>query len=79
MPTSSSSELRPSPTSRDVRSRPRPGPAIPPARLSILQTTKPVDRIVIGSHGRTGLSRVLLGSVAEEVARRAPIPVTIVR
>ncbi|TYT63253.1 universal stress protein [Natrialba swarupiae] len=38
-----------------------------------------VDRIVIGSHGRSGASRVLLGSVAEHVARRSPVPVTIVR
>lgn len=38
-----------------------------------------VDHIVMGSHGRTGVARVLLGSVAETVARRAPIPVTIVR
>ena len=38
-----------------------------------------VDHIVVGSHGRTGASRVLLGSVAEKVARRAPVPVTIVR
>lgn len=38
-----------------------------------------VDHIVMGSHGRTGVSRVLLGSVAETVARRAPVPVTIVR
>lgn len=38
-----------------------------------------VDHVVIGSHGRTGASRVLLGSVAEQVARRSPIPVTIVR
>jgi nucleotide-binding universal stress UspA family protein len=37
------------------------------------------DLIVIGSHGRTGLGRVLMGSVAEEVARRAPCPVLIVR
>lgn len=37
------------------------------------------DLIVIGSHGRTGVSRVLLGSVAESVVRRAPIPVTVVR
>ncbi len=38
-----------------------------------------VDHIVIGSHGRTGAGRILLGSVAERVARRAPVPVTIVR
>jgi universal stress protein A len=31
--------------------------------------------IVIGSHGRTGLSHVLLGSVAERVVRHAPCPV----
>ncbi|AGB30709.1 UspA domain-containing protein [Natrinema pellirubrum DSM 15624] len=38
-----------------------------------------MDHIVIGSHGRTGASRILLGSVAETVARRSPVPVTIVR
>lgn len=37
------------------------------------------DHIVMGSHGRSGLSRILLGSVAETVARRASVPVTIVR
>jgi len=37
------------------------------------------DMIVIGSHGRTGLSHVLLGSVAETVARHAECPVLIVR
>jgi nucleotide-binding universal stress UspA family protein len=38
-----------------------------------------VDGIVMGSHGRDGVARVLLGSVAETVVRRSPIPVTIVR
>lgn len=38
-----------------------------------------VDQVVIGSHGRSGASRVLLGSVAEGVARNLPIPVTIVQ
>ncbi|TYL37977.1 universal stress protein UspA [Natronococcus pandeyae] len=38
-----------------------------------------VDHIVMGSHGRSGVSRILLGSVAETVTRRAPVPVTIVR
>lgn len=37
------------------------------------------DHIIIGSHGRTGATRVLLGSVAERVVRRAPVPVTVVR
>lgn len=37
-----------------------------------------IGHIVVGTHGRTGASRVLLGSVAEKVARRATIPVTIV-
>ncbi|MFD1563398.1 universal stress protein [Haloarchaeobius amylolyticus] len=40
---------------------------------------KELDLIVVGSHGRSGFSRVLLGSVAERVARQAPVPVTIVR
>ncbi len=38
-----------------------------------------IDHIVMGSHGRSGVTRILLGSVAEAVVRRSPIPVTIVR
>jgi nucleotide-binding universal stress UspA family protein len=38
-----------------------------------------IDRIVIGSHGREGVSRVLLGNVAETVVRRSPVTVTVVR
>ncbi len=38
-----------------------------------------IDRIVMGSVGRSGVSRLLLGSVAEAVTRRAPCSVTIVR
>lgn len=37
------------------------------------------DLIVIGTHGRSGLGRLLLGSVAEGVARSATIPVLLVR
>jgi nucleotide-binding universal stress UspA family protein len=36
------------------------------------------DGVVMGSEGRSGVSRMLLGSVAEQVARRSPVPVTIV-
>lgn len=39
----------------------------------------PADLIVIGSHGRSGLGRVFLGSVAESVVRRASCPVLVVR
>ena len=39
----------------------------------------PADLIVIGSHGRGGIRRVLLGSVAEGVMRNPPCPVLIVR
>ena len=35
----------------------------------------PIDLIVLGTHGRSGFSRVLLGSVAERVVRGAGIPV----
>jgi nucleotide-binding universal stress UspA family protein len=38
-----------------------------------------VDLIVMASHGRTGLSRLLMGSIAEGVMRKAPCPVLIVR
>ena len=37
------------------------------------------DAIVVGTHGRTGLAHVLLGSVAERVVRRATMPVVTVR
>jgi nucleotide-binding universal stress UspA family protein len=39
----------------------------------------PADLIVIGTHGRRGLSRALLGSVAESVARIATKPVLLIR
>ncbi len=38
-----------------------------------------IDLIVMGTHGRRGLKRMLLGSVAEEVIRLAPCPVMVVR
>ena len=39
----------------------------------------PIDAVVMGSHGRKGVSRILLGSVAETTVRRSPVPVTVVR
>ena len=37
------------------------------------------DLIVVGSHGRRGIGRVLLGSDAEQIVRHAPVPVLVVR
>jgi nucleotide-binding universal stress UspA family protein len=47
----------------------------------ILQVAQelPCDLIVMGTHGRTGLSRLLMGSVAEQVVRKAPCPVITVK
>ncbi len=38
-------------------------------------TSMPADLLVMGTHGRTGFTRMLLGSVTERVLRRAPCPV----
>ena len=45
-----------------------------PAR-ALADFVEPDDVIVISTHGRTGLSRMLIGSVAEKVVRLAPCPV----
>ncbi len=41
--------------------------------------THEIDLIVLGTHGRSGLTHVLLGSVAERVVRKAPCPVMTIR
>lgn len=38
-----------------------------------------IDLVVIATHGRTGLSHILLGSVAERIVREAPCPVLTIR
>jgi nucleotide-binding universal stress UspA family protein len=47
----------------------------------ILKTadTENADLIIMGTHGRTGLSRFVMGSVAEQVVRRASCPVLTIR
>ncbi|SDF49704.1 Nucleotide-binding universal stress protein, UspA family [Thermus arciformis] len=44
----------------------------------ILKEAEKHDLVVLGTHGRTGLDRLLLGSVARDVARRSPKPVLLV-
>jgi nucleotide-binding universal stress UspA family protein len=49
--------------------------------VEIISTAKrnDVDMIVLGSHGRTGISHMMMGSVSEKVVRKAPCPVLTVR
>jgi nucleotide-binding universal stress UspA family protein len=47
----------------------------PAAAIARLAEDEHVELIVMGTHGRTGLLRLLMGSVAESVVRRAPCPV----
>jgi nucleotide-binding universal stress UspA family protein len=51
------------------------------AASEIVQVAKErnVDLIVVSSHGRTGLGRILFGSTAEAVVRHAPCPVLVVK
>lgn len=51
----------------------------PATEILHLQQGLRADLIVMGTHGRTGFARLLLGSVAEEVLRRATCPVLTVR
>jgi nucleotide-binding universal stress UspA family protein len=46
--------------------------------LRTINEIKP-ELVVMGTHGRTGLSRLLMGSVAEEVVRKSPFPVLTVK
>lgn len=42
--------------------------------LDAIEKTKP-DLVVMGTHGRKGISRAVLGSVAEKIVRTSPVPV----
>lgn len=54
-------------------------PGIPHATIVDVAKAGDYDLIVIGTHGRTGLSRVLVGSVAERVVRHATCAVMVAR
>lgn len=52
----------------------------PPARTIVEYAEEHgFDQVIVGSHGRRGMARILLGSVAESVVRRSTVPVTVVR
>jgi universal stress protein A len=51
----------------------------PATTICLVAAELDVDVIVVGSHGRTGVSRLFLGSTSEHVVRHAPCPVLVVR
>lgn len=51
----------------------------PERRILAVVEEYDADHVVTGSHGREGVSRLVLGSTAEAVMRRSPVPVTVVR
>jgi nucleotide-binding universal stress UspA family protein len=55
---------------------------IGPPAVEIIErigTDATIDLVVVGSHGRTGIKRALLGSVAEKIVRHAARPVLVAR
>ncbi len=51
----------------------------PAAEIVRIAEEEKADMVVLGTHGRTGMSRLLMGSVAEAVVRRSPAPVLVYR
>lgn len=51
----------------------------PRAALGLVERANPDDLLIVGTHGRTGVKRALLGSVAEQTIRHAPCTVLAVR
>ncbi len=62
---------------RAVRSSILVGP--PAAEIARFARERGCDLVVLATHGRTGLKRLVLGSVAEQVVRLAPCPVLVAR
>ena len=50
-----------------------------PQTLALIDEDRSIDLVVMGSHGRTGFQRALMGSVAEKVVRHARCPVLVAR
>jgi nucleotide-binding universal stress UspA family protein len=47
--------------------------------LTLVEVAEGADLLVVGSHGRTGLSRLVVGSVAMACVQHAPCPVVVIR
>ena len=64
---------------RSLRVQPAVAVGTPVVEILRAAQLKGADMIVMATHGRTGLARLVTGSVAEQVVRRAPCPVVTVR
>ena len=53
-------------------------PSVSKAILNYLESSK-FDLVVIGSHGRTGINKIILGSVANDIVQKAQCPVMVVK
>lgn len=62
-----------------ISARARLGVGVPHEEVLRIATEEAADLIAIGTHGRGGIARALLGSVADRVIRLAPCPVLTVR
>ncbi len=51
----------------------------PPATIAKFARAKDADLIIVGTHGRTGLGRLFMGSTAEALLRQAPCHVMVVK
>jgi len=51
----------------------------PAGEIVRIAADEQAEMIVLGTHGRTGMTRLLMGSVAEAIVRRAPCPVLVYR
>lgn len=52
---------------------------MPARQITQYANENDIDRIIMGTHGRSGLSRLLLGSLSDLVMQRSSVPVTLVR
>lgn len=73
------SALRSDLAARRIRCRTQVGVGSPERVILDRAAKLPADLVVMGTHGRSGLSHLLLGSVAERVMRGAPCPVVTAR
>jgi nucleotide-binding universal stress UspA family protein len=66
-------------TARGLTARYRLRTGTAPEEIARAATDEVADLVVVGTHGRTGINRLVIGSVAERVLRIAPCPVLTVK